>query len=1143
MSKAEHSGSTKAPVRQQAQKVEAANNKKAGAAPPLNSFVQQALYGTGELQASNILNLQRSAGNRAVGQLISRRRARYPVQAKLTVGAADDAYEREADRVATQVMSIKSDAPPTTRTKLNKQDENAAQRKTETVTRPAITPLTRRSSSLARENKNTDMAGSFDAGHDVEQQITASSRGGDPLPAKLRSDLEPRFGTDFSGVRVHTDAQSDGLNRSIGAQAFTHGNHIFMGAGKYSPTTDSGKHLLAHELTHVVQQTGSEVQRKPTAGTGVVQRFSFFGLFKKKPKEGTDTEKDKGKEVDKDKDKPNKGGLGTVDVQLQDAVEYEKNLGRFAFNHPKANTAAESMLNKMTTVLIRDAEKDSLEYKKQAAKIFGKDKVSSAGQVGTDLDAVWGVLTQGNLRERLTAIYNAMFGAFKTYIGQAMKDKAWAEMGERGLNTEKLKRRKRQLGMNPGAKDLYRDPGNPLDRKNFGSYEHVGSTRTAVEGFSERTVGELEQGQHGIGLSDREKALQFPDQEADEIGSEKVKWQEGGTYWKVNEKNKWVKKITGSLHMPVIAGPSGTMLKLMQLWEFLNKPISAPEWRLAVLGYMLSSNDHSFHEMMMTAADFGMPYVPGARAYMKVDPLTVWELRENVAKDGKFPHELAFERNANSGHFRMLDSDAMEDADDALDDMDDEDAGAVSGPGLAAVRLYTAFGYLILNPARKGGMLAGKQIERNVKNKAEIPDGLKEDFEAGKFNIKDLMKEAQDMIPLLESALETMPDWSGDLWRGEGSFNPFAYSQGSTISFGAFTSSTLDEGVAKSFADDFNIGPFKYILQLHTTAGKDLRRYSVANEEEILLPPGSKFKVTKRTKPTKSDKYYRIEMTQIGRGGTQLTLGAKTPPPPKVVEAIKPKPVKTGPTLEIYDAKDGDVVRVLDADEEFYISNEMEQGGGWTDFTLITDSNFYWCKTDELDAYRHPEQSHVGGESVPKKSYDHIKVGQYNLILKAGQSIHGFDSPAGGDAVDHSFGEDYPLRIRVIADLVAHERCRVDIMGSGKGLFVALDSIFNEAGQPELKLGGSIMVSSEPTHVDDEEGEEEGHEVAPGPELQLYDAKDGDESRKLTELDVDYINDENDHGDGWTEFNLMSDGTYYWCKTSELEAYQHQVHG
>ena len=94
----------------------------------------------------------------------------------------------------------------------------------------------------------------FEAGVGVEARLMRSKGGGSPLPDHVRGYMEPRFGVDFSGVRVHTSHEAAALNQAVGAQAFTHGQDIYFGAGKSPEVSD----LTAHELTHVVQQTGGK---------------------------------------------------------------------------------------------------------------------------------------------------------------------------------------------------------------------------------------------------------------------------------------------------------------------------------------------------------------------------------------------------------------------------------------------------------------------------------------------------------------------------------------------------------------------------------------------------------------------------------------------------------------------------------------------------------------------------------------------------------------------------------------------------------------------------------------------------------------------------------------------------------------------
>ncbi|HEY9604553.1 MAG TPA: DUF4157 domain-containing protein, partial [Allocoleopsis sp.] len=97
---------------------------------------------------------------------------------------------------------------------------------------------------------------------DLESSIQQSRGNGQPLGDNIRTPMEQAFGADFSGVRVHADAHSDQLNQSIQARAFTTGQDVFFRQGAYEPESRNGQELLAHELTHVVQQNGSAVQQK-----------------------------------------------------------------------------------------------------------------------------------------------------------------------------------------------------------------------------------------------------------------------------------------------------------------------------------------------------------------------------------------------------------------------------------------------------------------------------------------------------------------------------------------------------------------------------------------------------------------------------------------------------------------------------------------------------------------------------------------------------------------------------------------------------------------------------------------------------------------------------------------------------------------
>ncbi|MFD1163838.1 eCIS core domain-containing protein [Hwangdonia seohaensis] len=100
----------------------------------------------------------------------------------------------------------------------------------------------------------------------IEKTLNSSKGGGNPLSNSVKSEMETGFGTDFGKVNIHTDAKAIQMNKQLNAQAFTHGNDIYFNQGKYNPSSSQGKHLLAHELTHTVQQgaVNTSVQRKLT---------------------------------------------------------------------------------------------------------------------------------------------------------------------------------------------------------------------------------------------------------------------------------------------------------------------------------------------------------------------------------------------------------------------------------------------------------------------------------------------------------------------------------------------------------------------------------------------------------------------------------------------------------------------------------------------------------------------------------------------------------------------------------------------------------------------------------------------------------------------------------------------------------------
>lgn len=201
-----------------------------------------------------------------------------PIQAKLTLGPVNDKYEREADDVARQVtrqVAAPSTAQPTEATgaptgvaqrvtgDLNDEDLNAKRMPgaVQRVEEPDEDKLKMKPLPGAVQRMGGGEGGAIDS--HIEGSIEGARSGGSALDEGLRGSMEPAFGADFSGVRVHTDAKADSLNRSLQARAFTTGQDIFFRSGEYNPGSGGGKELVAHELTHVVQQNGPTVAKKP----------------------------------------------------------------------------------------------------------------------------------------------------------------------------------------------------------------------------------------------------------------------------------------------------------------------------------------------------------------------------------------------------------------------------------------------------------------------------------------------------------------------------------------------------------------------------------------------------------------------------------------------------------------------------------------------------------------------------------------------------------------------------------------------------------------------------------------------------------------------------------------------------------------
>jgi hypothetical protein len=214
-------------------------------------------------------------GNRPKSRVMSAPTVARPFQTKLLVGQAGDMYEQEADSISEQVMTQRESW-----TELSPHsffDSSAAAAGFAALTsfpHPAIHPLIQSAESQVAADSGHH--GTSAAPEELESQLGRGDGSGRVLPEPTRSFMESRFGFDFSHVRVHSGGDADRMNDEIHSLAFTRGRDIYFASGKYSPGTTEGDRLLAHELTHVIQQSGgSSSGGQASLQTSSLQRYEL----------------------------------------------------------------------------------------------------------------------------------------------------------------------------------------------------------------------------------------------------------------------------------------------------------------------------------------------------------------------------------------------------------------------------------------------------------------------------------------------------------------------------------------------------------------------------------------------------------------------------------------------------------------------------------------------------------------------------------------------------------------------------------------------------------------------------------------------------------------------------------------------------
>ncbi|MFF9347321.1 DUF4157 domain-containing protein [Streptomyces sp. NPDC014734] len=365
------------------------------------------------------------------------------------------------------------------------------------------------------------------------------------------------------------------------------------------------------------------------------------------------------------------------------AEEFEKRLGGYAFRDGRALAAARATvarLKKLLTAYARTAHKDTA----LANKSFFLGDSTSGGQVGENMTTAQinaFFTSDGNVRELMTALYNAAYYNTTAPDGGAgklsMKEILNGIIGPRpqlastlGMNEEELKKHsaflnssKRALleaAANVGGKgyNFAKDPyalGNILAQSESETF--AGDTLEMIRSQEPRQKRDdadrdahrkspRDYEERGAPLSARE--LEFAGKPGPD---DKLPWIEGAAYYEINQSSSWAKS-SAARGLPVVAGMSGTTTRMLKTFQWMNVPgVDAFDFRMAVMGWMLPSWDHSLYEILRGSWAAGVkgPRESVLRAekgaalmYQNIAPFTEEELRQHVCVGGQFPHELMY---------------------------------------------------------------------------------------------------------------------------------------------------------------------------------------------------------------------------------------------------------------------------------------------------------------------------------------------------------------------------------------------------------------------------------------------------------------------------------------------------------------------
>ncbi|HAS42661.1 MAG TPA: hypothetical protein DCS93_19430 [Microscillaceae bacterium] len=662
------------------------------------------------------------------------------------------------------------------------------------------------------------------------------------------------------------------------------------------------------------------------------------------------------------------------------AKAFEHRLGLYLFNNTRVTTAATAALNKMAQVLGVTNEQGQIIDSAIALEVFGRETISDAGNVGKDIGRIREVLQNGNLREKMTAFFNAAHNfegnGFGALIVNALKqgtseiNPAWTaakeDLKRRGINQTglaRLQERKEQIShfsrfpslatgrvikQNTRAlRELYTRRGDAIvrtreeeeedripfripaldirytaeafnyrfDQFNFPNERLVGNPnssssifarlRQALESFNTSVANaaksmffqemkvlayewiEANQQMNDAATNTKRASIKALQQELGRVYNGSVRmnadlniphignaslstreiahiqevipgfnpttdqlpWEEGGTRFVTNPENAWIRRATRILGMPVISGYSGTADVTLSALAFLGLEHLSQDFRLALLGWLISSNDHSYHEIMAVSATMGLPYDPGS--YYTIAPLTTQELRTQVCENRMFPDEQAY------NFYRANFDDVFESLASGFTtsrEVPSELRERLSSTGITAIQVLTTdIGYDLLNATLPS--LDDFRQYSVVENLIRNPEGdfahIIELLDQGRIGINDVIRVGRLLNYLLINNLRLLPPYLDTVYRGEFNLNPSALS---ITRFSGYTSTSISRQIANGFIqtrfdnlfrENNSITGFPTLRVIQSRTGRRIDYFSLTpDEEEVILLPGINLNIT-----------------------------------------------------------------------------------------------------------------------------------------------------------------------------------------------------------------------------------------------------------------------------------------------------------